>query len=89
MDFRVTGNSDGRAMWAGWWSVESRFIMTRPHRKSQACPDCGAHELMSVKLIVADSPVEFTSCQACEGKWWERDGEMVTLDSVLTLVGRH
>ncbi|HXY71510.1 MAG TPA: hypothetical protein VEM41_03115 [Actinomycetota bacterium] len=44
---------------------------------------------MSVKLIVADSPVEFTSCQACEGKWWERDGEMVTLDSVLTLVGRH
>jgi hypothetical protein len=44
---------------------------------------------MSVRLVVAESPVEFTSCQACEGRWWERDGEMLTLDSVLTLVGRH
>src|SRR5438309_1602454 len=27
--------------------------MKRPHLKTQACPDCGAHELMSVRLVVA------------------------------------
>ena len=85
----MSNKPDGRAMLRAWWSVESRSIMKRPHLKTQACPDCGAHELMSVRLVVADSPVEFTSCQACEGRWWEREGETITLDSVLTLVGRH
>jgi hypothetical protein len=89
MDFRVSYKADGRAMSLARWNVESRFIMKRPHPETSTCPTCGANELMSVRLVVAESPVEFTSCQACEGRWWERDGEMLTLDSVLTLVGRH
>ena len=89
MDFRVSHKTDGRAMPFAWRNVESRLIMKRPHPDTQVCPTCGAHELMSVRLVVAESPVEFTSCQACEGRWWERDGESITLDSVLTLVGRH
>jgi transcription elongation factor Elf1 len=89
MDFRVRYKPDGRAMPMTRWIVESRVIMKRPHPDTHTCPTCGANELMSVRLVVAESPVEFTSCQACEGRWWERDGEMLTLDSVLTLVGRH
>ena len=89
MDFRVSHKTDGRAMTYARWNVESRLIMNRPHQDTSTCPTCGANELMSVRLVVAESPMEFTSCQACEGRWWERDGEMVTLDSVLTMVGRH
>ena len=89
MDFRVRHKTDGRAMPRARWSVESRLIMKRPHPEGNTCPTCGANELMSVRLVVAESPMEFTSCQACEGRWWERDGEMLTLDSVLTMVGRH
>ena len=89
MDFRVSHKTEARAMTQPGWNVESRLIMNRPHPETSTCPTCGANELMSVRLVVAESPVEFTSCQACEGRWWERDGEMLTLDSVLTLVGRH
>jgi DNA-directed RNA polymerase subunit M/transcription elongation factor TFIIS len=89
MDFRVSHKTDARAMTRRGWNVESRFIMKRPHPETSTCPTCGANELMSVRLVVAESPMEFTSCQACEGRWWERDGEMLTLDSVLTMVGRH
>ena len=89
MDFRVSHKTEARAMPRPGWNVESRLIMNRPHPESSTCPTCGANELMSVRLVVAESPMEFTSCQACEGRWWERDGEMLTLDSVLTMVGRH
>jgi len=89
MDFRVSHKPDGRAMTSARWNVESRFIMNRPHPETSTCPTCGANELMSVRLVVAESPMAFTSCQACEGRWWVRDGEMLTLDSVLTMVGRH
>jgi transcription elongation factor Elf1 len=89
MDFRVSHKTDGRAMTSARWNVESRFIMNRPHPETSTCPTCGANELMSVRLVVAESPMAFTSCQACEGRWWERDGETLTLDSVLTMVGRH
>jgi DNA-directed RNA polymerase subunit M/transcription elongation factor TFIIS len=89
MDFRVSHKTDGRAMTRAPWNVESRLIMNRPHPETSTCPTCGANELMSVRLVVAESPMAFTSCQACEGRWWERDGEMLTLDSVLTMVGRH
>jgi DNA-directed RNA polymerase subunit M/transcription elongation factor TFIIS len=90
MDFRVRHKTEARAMPLAGWNVESRCIMMkRPHLETSTCPTCGADELMSVRLVVAESPMEFTSCQACEGRWWERDGEMLTLDSVLTMVGRH
>ena len=89
MDFRVRHKTEARAMTSRAWNVESRLIMNRPHPETSTCPTCGANELMSVRLVVAESPMEFTSCQACEGRWWERDGEMVSLDSVLTMVGRH
>ena len=89
MDFRVRHKTEARAMPLAGWNVESRLIMNRPHPETSTCPTCGANELMSVRLVVAESPMAFTSCQACEGRWWERDGEMLTLDSVLTMVGRH
>jgi hypothetical protein len=65
-----------------------RYIMS-PSPNARQCPDCGASEMVSVRLVVAESPVEFSSCNACESRWWECDGEMLGLDSVLDLVGRH
>ena len=53
------------------------------------CPDCGTEELLKVTLTVAGSEMEFTTCHTCEGRWWEREGELVPLTSLLSLVGRQ
>jgi DNA-directed RNA polymerase subunit M/transcription elongation factor TFIIS len=61
----------------------------QPRSQAPECPVCGTHELLTVTLVVGDSPMEFTTCHTCERKWWERDGEKVPLSSLLNLVGRH
>jgi hypothetical protein len=57
---------------------------TRP--TSAGCPACGAADTITVTLTVAGSPASFTSCPTCEWKGWQRDGQTLTLGSVLTLV---
>jgi hypothetical protein len=39
-----------------------------------------------VTLTLGGAPVSFTSCPVCEWRAWERDGEVLPLDSVLHLV---
>ncbi|HXF57383.1 MAG TPA: hypothetical protein VNO34_07405 [Actinomycetota bacterium] len=38
-------------------------------------------------LSLAGSPASFTACSVCEWRGWERDGETLPLQSVLSLVG--
>ena len=37
-------------------------------------------------MTLAGETTHFTSCPACEWKGWERDGQLVPLGSVLSLV---
>lgn len=50
------------------------------------CPRCTSEECTEIAIEVkVDKSVKFFSCRLCEKKWWERDGDSIALDDVLTL----
>jgi len=59
--------------------------MARLKRSSVQCPSCGSEETIQVKMSLAGSPTTFTLCYRCEWKGWERAGEDLELESVLSL----
>lgn len=52
----------------------------------RSCRACGSGEVVTISLTVDSQDLSFTSCHACEEKWWDKDGEDVELDSVINLV---
>ncbi|MGH9189506.1 MAG: hypothetical protein ACRD0Q_05685 [Acidimicrobiales bacterium] len=50
------------------------------------CPSCGRGQLVEIRLTVADRPMSMRSCPSCERRWWESNGELLPLGSVLELV---
>ena len=50
------------------------------------CPVCHKGELITISMTVHGSLLGFTSCHACEAKWWERDGKLLPLTSVIDIV---
>jgi hypothetical protein len=40
---------------------------------------------IEIRLKDTDDPINFYSCRQCEKKWWERAGDSLALDDVLTL----
>jgi transcription elongation factor Elf1 len=60
--------------------------MAQVTHSSITCPACGSQETIQVTLNLAGSPASFTMCNACEWKGWEREGQILPLDSVLSLV---
>lgn len=40
--------------------------------------------MVEIRLSVGASELILRSCSHCETKWWERDGELVKLDNVLS-----
>ena len=53
------------------------------------CPQCHAKDCTEIQLnLTGDETVEFFSCRRCEAKWWEREGDTIALDEVLTLAAR-
>jgi hypothetical protein len=53
---------------------------------SSKCPACGAHDVMSVDMTLVGSALAFSFCTMCEWKGWEREGKVLSLSSVLSLV---
>ena len=50
------------------------------------CPECGLTNTTEIQLNLKDEDsVKFYSCRKCEAKWWERDGDSIELDEVLSL----
>lgn len=54
-------------------------------REQHHCPVCGASDLLAVTISVGGAPMEFTTCHACEQKWWQHDGRSLALSDVLTI----
>lgn len=53
------------------------------------CPQCGSANVININLTMeTDAPVSFYSCHACEHRWWNKAGEPIPLDEVLTLAKR-
>jgi hypothetical protein len=38
--------------------------------------------------LTGEETVEFFSCRRCEARWWEREGDSIALDEVLTLAAK-
>ncbi len=51
------------------------------------CPHCRSSVLMEIGVAIAGSRFTMHSCPGCELRWWDRDGELVALDRVLSAVG--
>ena len=50
------------------------------------CPQCISSDTFEIGIQVKETDhVKFYSCRNCEKKWWERDGDTIALDDVLTL----
>jgi len=51
-----------------------------------ACPHCRSAVLTEIGVSLVGSRFTMHSCPTCETRWWDRDGELVGLDRVLTAV---
>ena len=50
------------------------------------CPRCKRDDFTEIAIEVKiDNSVKFFSCRLCEKKWWERNGDSIALDEVLSL----
>lgn len=54
----------------------------------KVCPCCSTGDLVTITLTVQGNELSFTTCHACEAKWWYRDGEPLALQSVIALMGQ-
>lgn len=50
-----------------------------------ACPRCRNSQLVEINLTVGGEQVTMRSCSRCETRWWEHDGEPMSLEHVRAL----
>ena len=54
------------------------------------CSHCGAADAIGIRLRLNDDvEVDFHSCHRCEHRWWDADGELIDLTTVLDLARRR
>ena len=53
------------------------------------CPICRRHRLVEIRVDLGDAEVTLHSCSACDARWWDRDGEPLSLADVLALTAEH
>ncbi|MBM3694326.1 MAG: hypothetical protein FJW79_00045 [Actinobacteria bacterium] len=54
------------------------------------CGNCGAADAIGIRLRLGeDTEVDFHSCHRCEHRWWDAEGEVIDLTTVLDLVRRR
>jgi DNA polymerase III alpha subunit (gram-positive type) len=58
----------------------------RMHDSHGRCPSCKQGDLITIEMAVSERDLTFTTCHLCEAKWWQRDGEMVPLASIIDVV---
>lgn len=53
------------------------------------CVACGQNSVIEIAMTLPDSTeVVFCSCHVCETRWWDREGETVTVDGIIDIVGK-
>jgi hypothetical protein len=59
--------------------------LTQPEARTGAtCRACGSDRVTSIEMNLTDgTPVQFTSCHACEHRTWSEDGLPLDVASVL------
>jgi DNA polymerase III alpha subunit (gram-positive type) len=54
--------------------------------QTTTCPECHQGDVISISMTVSGRDLSFSTCHACEAKWWHRDGEQVVLSQVIDTV---
>ena len=54
--------------------------------KTNSCPECHQGDVISISMNVSGRDLSFSTCHACEAKWWHRDGEQIVLAEVIDTV---
>jgi hypothetical protein len=58
--------------------------LTQPGARYASCRECGSERVTRIAMELTDgTPVDFTSCQACEYRSWEGDGVVLSREDVL------
>jgi transposase-like protein len=52
---------------------------------AMACPVCRARRIVEIGLTLKGSQITMHSCSKCDTRWWDTDGEKVSLDHVFDL----
>ncbi|MDK1019013.1 MAG: hypothetical protein QGD89_06400 [Actinomycetota bacterium] len=52
------------------------------------CTSCGENSVIQIEMKLPNgTEVIFCSCHVCEAKWWDREGEEISVDGIIDLVG--
>jgi len=52
------------------------------------CTSCGENSVIQIEMKLPNgTEVIFCSCHVCEAKWWDREGEAISVDGIIDLVG--
>ncbi len=54
--------------------------------ETSTCPECQQGDVISISMNVSGRDLSFSTCHACEAKWWHRDGRSVALAQVIDTV---
>jgi hypothetical protein len=49
------------------------------------CPNCRTRELVVIQMVVSGEALALNSCSPCDLRWWQSEGEMLSLAGVLDL----
>ena len=49
-----------------------------------SCPECRVGRPVEIQLAVEGRALRMRRCTRCGERWWDRDGELVGLDAVLS-----
>ena len=49
------------------------------------CPSCSSSRLVEIDITLQERRVTMHSCSRCDTRWWDSEGELVPLVSVLAL----
>ena len=52
----------------------------------RSCTACGSSDLLTVTIELSSGSIAFRTCQGCELKWWEQQGESIPFDRVRSMV---
>lgn len=61
--------------------------MRKAETEGLVCTSCGQASVIQIEMKLPDgSEVIFCSCHECEAKWWDKEGEEVSVDRIIDLV---
>ncbi|MDQ6650450.1 MAG: hypothetical protein M3Z02_10090 [Actinomycetota bacterium] len=65
-------------------------LVTTPTSQLARCSVCDSTRVTEISMTLTDgTPVDFTSCHACEHKSWRDSGQELSIDRVLTKAKKH